>query len=205
MTTLGIIGATGKTGSAVLKQALKQGIDVTAIVRNPDKLILDVPTLHRDIFDLTTEDLTQFDAVICGFSSSTKSLYPKVNQHLVDILSGQPTRLIIVGSGATLYLDESRQKTVADRLPIIMRRSSKMHFKAKEILTSSDCQWTYVAPSYNYLPDGPATGEYQVGTDVLLNDSKGDSTISYADMARALVNEVLHPKHVEDCMTVCWL
>jgi len=201
---LGIIGATGKTGNAVLQVALDRRINVTAIVRNETRLTIDVPTIEKDIFSLTTEDLRPFDAVICTFASSKKSDYPRVNQHLTDILTGTDTRLIVVGSGSTLFIDDSRTKTVGDKLPIIMRNSSRNHLKARQILQNSNINWTYMAPPMNYLPSGDKTGYYQTGHDVLIHDHNGNSSISYADMALALVDELQHPQNEKQLMTVAW-
>lgn len=201
---IGIIGATGKTGNAVLQLALQKNIDVTAIVRNKSRLTVSVPTIEKDIFDLTAADLKPFDAVVCTFASSKKSDYPRVNQHLVDILKGTETRLIVVGSGSTLFIDENRSKTVGDKLPIIMRNSSRNHLKARQILQTSGLNWTYMAPPMNYLPNGQETGTYQVGHDVLLHDHNGDSSISYADMAHALIDEILQPQNERQLMTVAW-
>ncbi|RRK09675.1 NAD(P)-dependent oxidoreductase [Lactiplantibacillus garii] len=201
---LAIIGATGKTGSAVLRVALDRGLVPTAIVRNAAKLTVSVPVIERDLFDLTPDDLRGFDVVICTFASAKKADYPRVNQHLTDLLKGTATRLIVVGSGATLYLDASRTKTVADQLPLIMRPASRAHVKARQILESSGVNWTYVAPPYNYLPNAATTGRYQTGSDVLLYDHTHESTISYADMALALVDEVQHPHYEHRRMTVAW-
>lgn len=201
---LAIIGATGKTGRAVLDVALARHLDVTAIVRHADRLTVSVPTIEKDLFALTAADLQPFDAVLCTFASGKKSDYPRVNQHLVDCLTGTTTRLVVVGSGATLFSDEQRTKTVGDKLPLIMRHSSREHLKARQILQASDLNWTYMAPPMNYLPDGPATGTYQVGHDVLLTDAHGDSSISYADMAIALVDELQHPQNERQLMTVAW-
>ncbi|WP_318767249.1 NAD(P)-dependent oxidoreductase [Lactiplantibacillus carotarum] len=201
---LAIIGATGKTGRALLTLARQRQLPTTAIVRNAAKLNVAVPTLERDLFDLTPSDLAPFDVVICTFASSKKSDYPRVNQHLTTILKGTPTRLIVVGSGATLYLDDSRRKTVADRLPLIMRPASRAHVQARQILESAGVNWTYVAPPYNYLPNAAQTGHYQTGSDVLLYDQHHDSTISYADMALALIDEVQHPHYENQRMTVAW-
>lgn len=201
---LAIIGATGKTGNAVLQVALQRTIDVTAIVRNASKLTIKVPIIEKDIFNLLPSDLTSFDAVICTFASSKKSDYPRVNQHLVDILTGTDTRLIVVGSGSTLFNDGSRRKTVGDKLPIIMRNSTRNHMKARQILQNSQINWTYMAPPMNYLPDGKETDTYQTGHDILLHDHNGNSSISYSDMAVALVDEVQHPENERQLMTVAW-
>lgn len=201
---LGIIGATGKTGSAVMSLSLKNNIDTTAIVRNKLHLNVDVPTIEKDIFELTNKDLKSFDVVVCTFASSKKSDYPRVNQHLVDILTNTTTRLIVVGSGATLFADDTRNKTVGDKLPIIMRNSSRNHMKARQILQNSNINWTYMAPPMNYIPNGKQTGKYQLGHDILLHDSNGDSSISYDDMALAIVDEIKNPQNERQLMTVAW-
>lgn len=201
---LAIIGATGKTGNAVLTEALRRNIDVTAIVRNKSRLTVDVPTIEKDLFDLQNTDLNGFDVVLCTFASGKKSDYPRVNQHLVDILNGSKTRLIVVGSGSTLFVDQTREKTVGDKLPLIMRNSSKNHMKAREILQNSSIDWTYMAPPMNYIPNGESTGHYQLGTDILLYDKDGDSSISYADMAQALTDEIQQPQNERQLMTVAW-
>lgn len=201
---LAIIGATGKTGTAVLRVAVQRGLATTAIVRNAAKLTIPTTVIERDLFDLTQADLHGFDAVICAFASAKKADYPRVIRSLTALLTGTATRLIVVGSGATLYLDDQRTKTVADRLPFIMRSASRAHLQSREILENAGVTWTYVAPPYNYLPTAAETGHYQTGTDVLLYDHHHQSTISYADMALALVDEVQHPHYENRRMTVAW-
>lgn len=110
----------------------------------------------------------------------------------------------MVGSGSTLYTDDGRTKTVGDKLTLIMRNSSKNHLKAREVLQNSQINWTYIAPPMNYLPNGVATGQYQLEHDVLLHDQNGNSSISYADMATVLIDEVQNPQNVRQLMTVSW-
>ncbi|KZN96073.1 hypothetical protein AZI98_10735 [Aeribacillus pallidus] len=52
---IAVIGATGKAGSLIVKEAKERGHDVTAIVRNASK-VTDVPAVEKDIFDITSED-----------------------------------------------------------------------------------------------------------------------------------------------------
>ena len=47
---IGVVGATGKAGSFIVKEALNRGHDVTAIVRDASKVEeRDVRTLEKDI------------------------------------------------------------------------------------------------------------------------------------------------------------
>lgn len=50
--------------------------------------------------------------------------------------------------------------------------------------------------------EGKRTGAYQVGKDHLLVNSKGESYISYADYAIAVVDEIEKPQHVNERFTV---
>lgn len=44
-----IIGATGHAGSLILAEALNRNLAVTAIVRHPEKLEVEVPILVKDL------------------------------------------------------------------------------------------------------------------------------------------------------------
>ena len=64
---IAIIGANGKSGANLVNEALKQGYDVTAIVRNKEYKNGGVKVVYKDIFELTKADLAGFDAVISAF------------------------------------------------------------------------------------------------------------------------------------------
>lgn len=50
---IGIIGATGKAGNLIVKEAIERGHAVTAIVRNASKLADHIDSvLEKEIFDL---------------------------------------------------------------------------------------------------------------------------------------------------------
>ena len=56
---IGIIGATGKAGSLIYKEAADRGHEVTAIVRNASKLEdANGAVLEKDVFDLATDRST---------------------------------------------------------------------------------------------------------------------------------------------------
>ena len=53
---IGIIGATGRVGSRVLAEAKKRHHEVTAIVRNLDKLAdHGIPVIKKDIFSINSD------------------------------------------------------------------------------------------------------------------------------------------------------
>ena len=65
---IAIIGANGKSGVNLVNEAIKQGYDVTAIIRNKEYKNESVKVVYKDIFELTKADLTGFDTVISAFA-----------------------------------------------------------------------------------------------------------------------------------------
>ncbi|MGC3042225.1 NAD(P)H-binding protein, partial [Enterococcus faecalis] len=59
-----VLGATGKEGQILLAEAKRRGMDVTAIVRNASKITDRTPTIEKDVYQLTTEDIQAFDVLI---------------------------------------------------------------------------------------------------------------------------------------------
>ena len=125
--------------------------------------------------------------------------------HLADVLSGTNTRLVIVGGAGSLYVDSEHTKTVLDvtpfpeaALPVV-----RTHGKLLEMLRGrDDVRWTYVSPAGDFQADGERTGEYQLGGEELLLNAAGESTISYADYAIAMVDEVESGDHVRQRISV---
>lgn len=201
---IAVVGATGKAGSYIVTEAIKQGLDVSAIVRSPEKLAQDVPYLQRSAFELTKQDIAPFDVLVSAFGvkNGEQPQHIKLNQHYLSILEGSGKRLIIVGSGGHLYIDTSRNKKVYDKIWIV-RKGAKILEESYHLLEQSrGFDWTYMAPPVTFSPKGKRTGKYQTGSDVVLRNHRGKSEISYADYALALIDEVLHPRHTDMMFTV---
>ena len=69
MKKVAIIGANGKSGSALVVEALKQGYDVTGFARNKEYKNDAIKLVHKDVFELSKADLAGFA------SSSARSLH----------------------------------------------------------------------------------------------------------------------------------
>ena len=201
-----IIGANGKSGSNLVQEALKQGHDVTAIVRNKEYKNGDVKVVYKDIFELTKTDLAGFDAVISAFAAWTPGTFPlhkKVAKHLADALSGTKTRLLVIGGAGTLYVDD--KGTMAMDTPDfppeymgVARATAESFFELKD---RSDVLWTYVSPAGDYDANGARTGKYVLGGDNLILNSKNESYISYADLALAIIDELKNGAFVQKRFT----
>lgn len=205
---IAVIGAGGKAGSEIVKEALDRGHEVTAIVRNPAKVTDSrASVLEKDILSLTAEDLRIYDAVINAFGApfGEEHLHVEAGNVLIEALKNVPdTRLIVVGGAGSLYVDEARTVKVVDTpgFPDFVKPTALNQGKNLEILqTTEGLRWTFVSPSANFAV-GERTGAYVKGKDHLLVNSKGESYVSYADYAIAIVDELEQPQHIGERFTV---
>lgn len=205
---VGIIGATGKAGRLITEEAVNRGLDVTAIVRDASKVSnKNVKVIEKDIFDLTTADLSVFDVVVNAFGTPIGQTQPHIDagRVLIRALSGTDTRLIVLGGAGSLYVNEERTKNSFDvgRVPDFAYEIAVGQAKNLEDLqATTDLNWTFVSPSAFFDADGPRTGNYRIGGDVMLFNTDGESYVSYPDMALAIVDEVERGDHPKQQMTV---
>ncbi len=206
---IAVIGATGRQGKLLVKEALRRGHAVTAIVRNASKLEeLDVRVIEKDILSLSYADLQDQDAILDAFGvwvPEELSLYQSTLEHLSNLLSGKPNRLLVVGGAGSLYADETRTLRVVetpgfpeDWKPMAL----SMMAAFEELKKRDDVNWTFVSPPAFFNADGERMGRYRLGGDVLLVNGAGNSEISYADYAIAMLDEAERGQHIKERITV---
>lgn len=192
---IGIIGATGKSGQFILEEAKSKGHDVTAIVRNKSKLKqTDIKSIEKDLFDLTTEDLKDFDIVVDAFNASNGQveLHETSLKHLTTILANTTTRLFIVGGAGSLYTDLENKIQLKDGkdFPDAYKPTAIAMGNALETLRSvKNVNWLYISPAAMFDAEGEKTGHYVLAGEEFTTDDSGNSSISYADYALALVDQ----------------
>ena len=198
---LAVVCANGKEGKLIVKEALTRGLDVTAVVRGENRSMAE-KAIVKDVFALTAQDLCGFDVVIDAFGAwtpETISGIPMAVKHLCSLLSGSKTRLVIVGGAGSLYVDASHTRCVADGpdFPESFKPLAAAHDEALSFLrTQKDVRWTYVSPAADFQADGARTGSYTLAGEELTLNTNGQSTVSYADFAIAMVDEAVSGAHV---------
>lgn len=205
---IAVIGAGGKAGSEIVKEALDRGHEVTAIVRDAAKVAgSKAAVVEKDIFDLTAADLQHYDAVVNAFAApfGEEHHHVEAGNVLIEALKDAPgTRLIVVGGAGSLYVDEAQTVKVVDTpgFPDFVKPTALNQSKNLEILQGTEgLQWTFISPSANFAV-GERRGAYTAGKDQLLVNSKGESYVSYADYAIAVVDELEQPQHIGERFTV---
>ena len=206
---IAVIGANGKSGSLIVKEALSRGHAVTAIVRKADaKVDPKADVLVKDLFDLTYDDLKPFDVIVDAFATWTPESLPLHQtslKHLTDILSGKPNRLLVVGGAGSLYVNPELSIRLVDtpEFPEEFKPLATNMAKALDELKKCDnVNWTYLSPAIEFVADGARTGHYTAGGEQFMVNSQGKSQISYADYAIAMVDEAENAKHAKQRFTV---
>ena len=209
MKKLAVVCAAGKEGRLLVDEAVSRGYDVTGFVRGSDKVANPkAKTVVKDLFNLTREDLIGFDAVIDAFGAWTPETLPlhKTSlKHLCDVLSGTKVRLLVVGGAGSLYVNPEHTVQVKDleSFPAMFKPLADMQGAALDDLRKrSDVQWTYLSPAGDFVADGERTGEYLLGGEEYFVNDKGESRISYADYAIAMIDEIENANNVQKRFSV---
>jgi len=204
---IAVVAANGRAGRLIVEEAVKRGVEVTAVVRSENKTAAK-NVIQKDIMDLTADDLKNFDVVIDAFGTWKVEDLPKhttTSQHLCDILSGTNTRLLIIGGAGSLYTDEKQTAQLLNApnfpkeyLPTATAQANEL----VELRERKDVKWTFVSPAADFQAEGERTGKYILAGEVFTLNSKGESVISYADYAIAMVDEALSGNHIQQRISV---
>ena len=204
---IAVVAANGKAGQLIVREAVERGNDVTAFVRSKNRTVAE-NVVVKDIMDLTPKDLVGFDAVVDAFGAWTPETLPQHSTtlaHLCDILSGTDTRLLVVGGAGSLYVNPEHTMTVSETpdFPEIFKPlASAMAEALSDLRERDDVRWTYISPAGDFQAEGERTGEYILaGEELTLND-RGESIISYADYAIAMVDEIESGDHIQQRISV---
>jgi hypothetical protein len=212
---IALIGATGFVGSAILKEALDRGIEVTAIVRNPQKIkgANHLTIVKGDVMD--TDKLAEVfrgnDVVVSAYNAgwTNPNLY---NEFLKGSKSIQEAvkksgvkRYIVVGGAGSLFVAPGSQLVDSPEFPQAWKPGA---LSARDYLNflreDKELDWTFISPAIemNEGSPGERTGTYRTGLENPVFDANHKSYISVHDLAVAIVDEVENPKHIRERFTV---
>lgn len=212
---IALIGASGRVGRHILAEALERGHQVTAIVRRPERVSShpNLTTVKGDALNMAelAPQLKGHDAVISAFSPGLG--HPDLYQQMVDgahaIIqatkqAGVP-RLLVVGGAASLEVAPGVELIDTPDFPGEWKDAAlgTRAFLVQLRFESDALDWTFLSPAM-LLDEGPRLGQFRLGTDQVLFNAKGESHISLADYAVAMINELEQHKHPRQRFTVAY-
>lgn len=204
---IAVVCANGKAGQLITKEAVDRGLDVTAIVRGENKSLAP-KVIIKNVLDIKAEDLKGFDVVVDAFGAWTEDTLPLHStslEVLCDAVSGTDTKLFVVGGAGSLYVNPEHTVCVADGpdFPDAFKPLAAAMAKAlSKLRKREDVKWTYISPAADFQADGECVGEYILGGEELTLNAKGESIISYADYAIAMVDEIVKGNHIGQRISV---
>ncbi len=149
-----------------------------------------------------------FDVVVDAFGAWAERELPLHSSSLkvlCDVLSGTDIRLLVVGGAGSLYVNPEHTACVADGpdFPDMFKPLAAAMAKAlSELRQRNDVKWTYISPVGDFQAEGERSGEYILGGEELTLNEKGESIISYADYAIAMVDEIMKGGHIKERLSV---
>lgn len=205
---IAVVAANGRVARKVIAEAVSRGHEVVAFGRH-DENDTQAKIYHKkDILELTKEDLAGFDVVVDGFGARTAEQQPmhvKTSQYLCDLLSGTDTRLLVVGGAGSLYVNQEHTAVLSDSpdfpaefLPVARAQGEEL----AKLRERNDVKWTFISPAADFQADGERVGSYETAGEELTVNAAGESYISYADYAIAVVNEAEQAAHVGERFSV---
>lgn len=210
---IALIGASGFIGSALRDEALSRAHQVTALVSRPQRLAAQPGlTVHKvDVQDSAalSKALQGFDAVVSAFSGHAQQDIQGYYAQGFDSLltaakSANVKRLLVVGGAGSLEVAPGLQLIDTPNFPAEYKATAEgARYALNRLQAQTDVNWTMLSPAAIIAP-GERTGQYQLGSDQLVTDAQGNSQISVEDYAKAMIDELEQPQHLNRRFTLAY-
>jgi putative NADH-flavin reductase len=203
---LTIFGATGGTGRHLVRQALDEGHQVTAVARDPARLDVEHERLQvarGDVLELESiiGAVARADAVLSaighGSGRAPTTVYSAGTANIVRAMQATGTRRLVVVSAAPVS-DNLEGTTLPYRRvvrPLLWAMFGNPYSDMagmQEEVAGSGLEWTIMLPPR--LTNKPRTGRYRLA---LNGNLRGGNFISRADLADAILRLLDDPGAVK--------
>ena len=209
---IALVGGTGFVGSAVLEELLRRGHGVTALARHPAKLAArpGLAVVQADALQASqvAQAVEGRDAVISAYNPGwtepmLNALFLQGSKAITEgVKRSGVKRLLVVGGAGSLFVAPGVQLVDTPSFPAEWKQGA---LAARDALTliraETRLDWTFVSPPV-FLQPGERKGGFRMGGDEVLMSGAQPASISVADLAVAIVDEIETPKHIRQRFTV---
>jgi uncharacterized protein YbjT (DUF2867 family) len=204
-----VFGATGGTGRRLVEQAIAEGNEVVAYVRNPSKLDMENEHLTVVQGELTDEELIEkavkgVDAVISLLGprggSKSKPLTHGI-QNIIAAMKKQGVRRLVITSTLSAKdpndLPDFKTKSLVNLVKVTMHDAYEDIVSTAETVRNSDLDWTIVR--LTMLNNKPKSGKVRAGY-----VGRGDvgTWISRANVADFMLKQVQDTKYLRQAPAI---
>jgi putative NADH-flavin reductase len=205
MARIKVLGGTGFAGDAVVREAAGRGHQVTSYSRRPPSEPVDgVDYVTGSLLEpeLLAETVVNTDVVFETMSprGDMEGRLEEIVDRLIRLADDAGVRLGVLGGVSSVLISEGgpRLFDVSEQQPEVLPEI-KTGLALLEALQEAPetLDWFYVSPAATFGAWNPqrVTGEYRLSDDVLITDERGESSISGADLAKAVVDEIEQPRY----------
>jgi uncharacterized protein len=205
MARITVLGGTGYGGEAVVREAARRGHDVSAYSRRP-------PAEPVDGAQYVTGSLLEPELLrrsVQGADVVFEALSPRgdmqgkvegIVDDLIRLADEGGVRLGVLGGASSLLVSEGGPRLFDTAQPppeVLPEVQTGLDVLETLRQAPETLDWFYLSPPavFGAWAPAPVTGAYRLSDDVLLTDENGQSTISAADLAVAVVDEIENPRH----------
>lgn len=198
-----VLGASGRAGSQITRELAARGHAVTAIARKPEAILAaeNVAAVKGD-----ASDAEALAVLIKGSDVVISALHFDVSaETLLSALktAGVP-RLLVTGGAASLEVAPGVRLLDTPDFPAEWKPIAEGGVAfLDDLRREQQIDWTFFSPP-TFIEEGPRLGRYRTGTDQLVVDDNGESRISFADYAIAMVDELERHNHSRTRFTAAY-
>lgn len=203
MANIVAFGGTGYTGGNIAREAASRGHPVVSVSRSqPTDPIEGVRYEVGDVAQLALPLIPGADVVVATLAPRGDMVGRLVDVYgtLARLSAESGARYLQVGGFSSLRPAPDAPRFVEGEMPEQYRQEAEEGEATRLMLVGNappNLDWVFVSPagSYGAWAPGERTGVYRVGGEMALFDAEGNSNISGADFAAAILDEVEAPAH----------
>ena len=208
--TIVVYGASGRVGGGIVAEALVRGHEVIGVSRDPGSMEISAPNFSAVQGDVTSVDsmleiIPGADAVVITVrgigpgntpEEAVTSRAAETFIQAVEALGEAAPKVIQIGGGTTLRVNGVSGLDNPELEPGTAQHGNAFgHWRAIEAYRAADgLRWAVLTPPPGAMTPGERTAAYRLGEEEVLFNEQGESTISMADFAVAVVDEAEGPQ-----------
>jgi uncharacterized protein len=192
--TVAVLGASGRAGKEITLELARRGHPVTAIARKPEAIPA-APGVTARAGDAA--DAEALAGLIAGADAVISALRFDVAAPtlLAALRKAGVGRLLVTGGAASLALPSGGRLIDSPDFPDAWKGAAQGGIAFLDVLRGETAiDWTFFSPAA-LIFEGPRLGTFRLGQDTLVTDAEGESRISFADYAIAMVDEFETHRH----------
>lgn len=210
MALIAVLGGTGYAGRHIVAEAVDRGHTVLSIARSlPAERVPGATYIEGTLLDVPSL-VTQVEGVdvLVGAVSPRGEMAGLVrpNFEALNTVLPESVRVGFIGGAGGSLVAPGGPRVVDSGFPEEFQAEALEAIGVLEDLQGEQTgrDWFLVHPAggFGAWNPGERTGVYRDGGDVIVTDAEGESFISGADLAVAVLDEIEQPKHHRERFTV---